>query len=235
MATMQVRERSESRRSMFNRVLTSSSHSVGSLLVCKSGRDFGLAELSQVNKEDMNLDISKTSQTEQQDSTTIPAVCQSPPISSPSCITTFNRARFIRATLDIFAPLKSNCEVVVVDGTAGDKTECFLSKHVRRFDNLRYIRQRKNLTVAARQDRRGLRSTAAAQHIQPLDAMTRWFSRLLPESKHCAVKNHPPIVYHLVERRRWLPMPGCCWSERASRRNLAIGQSVSNRNARGCF
>lgn len=67
------------------------------------------------------------------------------PLKLSICITTFNRAVFIGATLDsILAQATDECEVVVLDGASTDNTEAVMSEYTRRFDRLRYIRQETN-------------------------------------------------------------------------------------------
>ncbi|MBM0108862.1 glycosyltransferase family 2 protein [Steroidobacter sp. S1-65] len=61
------------------------------------------------------------------------------------CITTFNRAQFIGATLEsILGQSTNECEVVVVDGASTDDTPHVVSAYVRRYRSLRYIRQETN-------------------------------------------------------------------------------------------
>jgi glycosyltransferase involved in cell wall biosynthesis len=58
------------------------------------------------------------------------------------CITTFNRAAFIGATLEsILIQATNDCEVVVLDGGSTDDTERVVSEYTRRFNKLRYVRQ----------------------------------------------------------------------------------------------
>lgn len=67
------------------------------------------------------------------------------PLKLSICITTFNRATVIGATLDsILVQLTDDCEIVVLDGASTDDTERVVSEHARRFDRLRYIRQDRN-------------------------------------------------------------------------------------------
>src|SRR5688572_20142525 len=57
------------------------------------------------------------------------------------CITTFNRSKFIGATLEsILTQTPECCEVVVLDGGSTDGTKQIISEYARRFDRLRYIR-----------------------------------------------------------------------------------------------
>jgi glycosyltransferase involved in cell wall biosynthesis len=61
------------------------------------------------------------------------------------CITTFNRAEFIGATLEsILSQLTPECEVVVLDGGSTDNTEQVVSGYARRCERLRYVRQDMN-------------------------------------------------------------------------------------------
>lgn len=61
------------------------------------------------------------------------------------CITTRNRAAFIRETLiNILRQATPECEVVVVDGASTDDTESVVKILVERHDNLRYFKQDKN-------------------------------------------------------------------------------------------
>jgi abequosyltransferase len=58
------------------------------------------------------------------------------------CITTFNRAPYIGATLEsILTQVTPDCEVIVLDGGSTDGTELVLSEYTRRFDSLKYVRQ----------------------------------------------------------------------------------------------
>lgn len=71
-----------------------------------------------------------------------PSPLPAPEVKLSVCITTFNRAGFIGATLDsIFSQMQGHCEVVIVDGASTDNTEQVVSDYARRFDNLRYIKQ----------------------------------------------------------------------------------------------
>lgn len=70
------------------------------------------------------------------------------------CVTTFNRAAFIGATLESILPqLTNECEVVVLDGASTDDTEGVVSGYIRRFDRLRYIRQETNNGIDRDYDR----------------------------------------------------------------------------------
>ncbi|WP_157995638.1 glycosyltransferase family 2 protein [Peristeroidobacter soli] len=61
------------------------------------------------------------------------------------CITTFNRAQFIGTTLEsILVQLTEECELVVLDGASTDDTERVVSDYSKRFDQLRYFRQKTN-------------------------------------------------------------------------------------------
>jgi abequosyltransferase len=68
---------------------------------------------------------------------------QSPAVPKLSiCITTFNRATFIGATLEsILAQATDDCEVIVLDGGSADNTQRVVSEYTARFDRLRYVRQ----------------------------------------------------------------------------------------------
>lgn len=61
------------------------------------------------------------------------------------CITTFNRAAFIGATLDtILGQATNDCEVVVLDGGSTDDTARVMSEYARRCEKVRYVRQETN-------------------------------------------------------------------------------------------
>lgn len=61
------------------------------------------------------------------------------------CISTFNRAAFIGATLEsVIAQATNDCEIVVLDGASTDNTEQVVAEYTRRFDRLRYVRQETN-------------------------------------------------------------------------------------------
>jgi abequosyltransferase len=61
------------------------------------------------------------------------------------CISTFNGAAFIGATLErIISQATNDCEIVVLDGASTDDTERVVTEYVRRFDRLRYVRQDTN-------------------------------------------------------------------------------------------
>jgi glycosyltransferase involved in cell wall biosynthesis len=61
------------------------------------------------------------------------------------CISTFNRAAFIGATLEsIIEQITNDCEIVVLDGGSTDDTERVVAEYVCRCDRLRYLRQDTN-------------------------------------------------------------------------------------------
>lgn len=61
------------------------------------------------------------------------------------CITTFNRAAFIGATLEsILVQTNDACEVVVLDAGSTDDTQRVVSEYTRRFNRLHYVRQAMN-------------------------------------------------------------------------------------------
>lgn len=64
------------------------------------------------------------------------------------CIATFNRARFIGATLEsIISQATEEVEIVIVDGASADDTEQVVGKYTQRFPRLRYFRQDSNMGV----------------------------------------------------------------------------------------
>jgi abequosyltransferase len=68
-----------------------------------------------------------------------------PPLRLTICITTFNRGKFIGATLESILPqLTSECEVLVLDGGSNDATESVVAGHAARCAQLRYVRQPTN-------------------------------------------------------------------------------------------
>lgn len=70
------------------------------------------------------------------------------------CIATFNRARFIGATLDsITSQATSECEVIVSDNASTDGTEEVVRGRAQRFERLRYIRQGVNRGLDCNFDR----------------------------------------------------------------------------------
>lgn len=75
---------------------------------------------------------------------------QSPTAVSPSprlsiCISTWNRASFLRAALDSIVPqLTDECEVVVVDNASVDNTSSVVAEAMQRSPRVRYIRQDSN-------------------------------------------------------------------------------------------
>jgi abequosyltransferase len=61
------------------------------------------------------------------------------------CISTRNRATFLRETLDsIIAQATDDCEIVVLDGASTDSTAQVVSDSASRFPNFRYLRQEVN-------------------------------------------------------------------------------------------
>jgi abequosyltransferase len=67
---------------------------------------------------------------------------QAPPVKLSICITTFNRAAFIGATLDSILPqLTEECEIVILDGASTDGTERAIAPYVHGCERLRYIKQ----------------------------------------------------------------------------------------------
>ena len=61
------------------------------------------------------------------------------------CIATFNRARFIGATIDSILPqLDASTELVIVDGASTDETPTIVAEYQRRSDRIRYQRQATN-------------------------------------------------------------------------------------------
>lgn len=75
-------------------------------------------------------------------------------VSLSICITTFNRARYIGATLaSIISQLPINCEVVVVDGASTDNTEDVVTEYTKRCDRLHYIKQSSNNGIDRDYDR----------------------------------------------------------------------------------
>lgn len=70
---------------------------------------------------------------------------QSPPLRLSICIGTFNRARFIGATIEnIIAQSTSDCEIVVSDNASTDNTEEVVCAYSRCSTQLRYFRQDTN-------------------------------------------------------------------------------------------
>jgi abequosyltransferase len=70
------------------------------------------------------------------------------------CISTFNRAAFIGATLEsIIAQATNECEIVVLDGASTDNTEHVVLQYVAGFKRLRYVRQHTNNGIDRDYDR----------------------------------------------------------------------------------
>lgn len=71
-----------------------------------------------------------------------PSIPQTGALKLSICITTFNRAAFIGATLEsILSQTTNDCEVVILDSASTDDTERVLTQYVQRFNRLRYFRQ----------------------------------------------------------------------------------------------
>lgn len=61
------------------------------------------------------------------------------------CITTYNRADFIGATIEsILAQTTDECEIVVVDGASTDETERVVTEYAWRVDAVRFFKQPEN-------------------------------------------------------------------------------------------
>jgi abequosyltransferase len=61
------------------------------------------------------------------------------------CITTFNRAEFIGATLEsLITQATGDCEIVIVDGGSTDGTDRVVAEYMERFPHLTYVRQENN-------------------------------------------------------------------------------------------
>lgn len=72
-------------------------------------------------------------------------ICVDSRIKLSICITTFNRASFIGATLDsIVGQATQDCEIVVLDAASTDDTQAVVSKYIDQFHRFRYIRQDTN-------------------------------------------------------------------------------------------
>jgi abequosyltransferase len=70
------------------------------------------------------------------------------------CISTVNRADFLRATLDKMLPqLTAECEVLVVDNASSDSTADVVAEQMRRSDRLRYVRKETNHGMDSNFDR----------------------------------------------------------------------------------
>jgi abequosyltransferase len=78
----------------------------------------------------------------------------STPLKLSICITTFNRAAFIGATLEsMIYQLTKDCEIVIVDGASQDDTEKVVAGYMSRCNGLRYIRQDRNNGIDRGYDR----------------------------------------------------------------------------------
>jgi len=78
----------------------------------------------------------------------------STPIRLSFCIPTFNRAKFIGATLEaLIAQATGECEIVVSDNASTDGTEQVVSRFIRQFHQLRYFKQASNVGVDRNFDR----------------------------------------------------------------------------------
>lgn len=70
------------------------------------------------------------------------------------CIATFNRSFELGTTLEKLAEqMTPDCEVVVSDNASSDDTEQVVSEYSRRFNGIRYVRQRTNVGVDRNFDR----------------------------------------------------------------------------------
>lgn len=70
------------------------------------------------------------------------------------CITTFNRAKFIGATLDsIFGQVTDDCEVVILDCGSTDDTEVLMLDYAERFPQLHFVKQGENNGIDRDYDR----------------------------------------------------------------------------------
>lgn len=64
------------------------------------------------------------------------------------CIATYNRAAFIGETLDSILPqLRSDVDVVIVDGASPDNTEAAVVPYVEKCSSIRYVRETENSGV----------------------------------------------------------------------------------------
>lgn len=87
------------------------------------------------------------------ESTSEPVPNERPPRLS-ICISTLNRAEFLRATLARILPqLTDECEVLVVDNASSDNTPSVMIELTRRDHRLRYVRQETNLGLDGNFDR----------------------------------------------------------------------------------
>jgi abequosyltransferase len=75
----------------------------------------------------------------------LPTIAKPTMVKLSICITTYNRAAFIGATIEsILDQVTSNCELVVLDGASTDNTEDVVLRYKQRFGGLRYVRQNAN-------------------------------------------------------------------------------------------
>ena len=71
-----------------------------------------------------------------------------PHIKLSICIPTYNRARFIRETLEsVISQANDNVEIVIVDGASTDNTTEVVQRFKQKFSNFVYYRCEKNTGV----------------------------------------------------------------------------------------
>jgi glycosyltransferase involved in cell wall biosynthesis len=74
-----------------------------------------------------------------------PTTHEPPTLKLSICISTFNRANFLRITLDsIIDQLTDECEVLVLNNGSSDSTELMMSEYLRRSDRVRYASKETN-------------------------------------------------------------------------------------------